>query len=97
MVSVDDETEVEGITLSTVNPNPAISGANFSLTMAQPAHVAIQLFDATGSAVATIASVNLASGNHTFGFDASQYATGVYRLVAQVGSVVLVQPVAIVK
>lgn len=97
VVSVDDETAVEGNILSAVMPNPAMSGANVNLTVAQPSRVSINLVDATGATVATIANLNLASGTHVFGFDASQYATGMYRLVATVGNVVLVQPFAIVK
>jgi len=97
VVSVDEEAAIAGNVLGTVNPNPASSAATVQLTIAQPSRVNIQLVDATGSTVATIAAVNLGAGSHAFGFDASQYATGVYRLVAHVGSVTLVQPVAIVK
>lgn len=97
VVSVDDEAGVDGNVLSAVMPNPAFAGANVNLTLAHPSHTVITLVDATGATVATIASMNLASGTHTFGFDASQFAAGIYRLVASVGNVTLVQPVAIVK
>jgi len=97
VVSVDDESAIAGNVLSYITPHPALGAANFNLTIAQPSRVIVQLVDATGSTVATIASINLAPGVHAFGFDASQYVTGVYRLVAHVGSITLVQPVAIVK
>jgi hypothetical protein len=97
VVSVDDEAGVDGNVLSAVMPNPAMDGANVNLTVTYPSHTVITLVDASGSTVATIASMNLASGTHSFGFDASQYAAGIYRLVATVGNVTLVQPVAIVK
>jgi hypothetical protein len=57
----------------------------------------INLVDATGSIVANIATMNMAAGTHAFGFDASQFSSGIYRMVASVGSVTLVQPVAVVK
>lgn len=97
VVSVDDEAEYAGNVLSSIVPNPAISGANFNLTLAQPSRVVINLVDATGSIVANIATMNMAAGTHAFGFDASQFSSGIYRMVASVGSVTLVQPVAVVK
>ena len=97
VVSVDEDVVTGGNILGAVVPNPSMAGANFTLTMTEPARVVINLVDATGAVVSNIVSMNMASGVHAFGFDASQFSSGIYNLVATVGSVTLVQPVAVVK
>ena len=75
--------------LVSVWPNPTASGATAALELAAPRHVVVEVFDALGRRVATLADRPLAAGRHELPFDTAALPAGVY-FVRWAGSAVAV-------
>lgn len=61
-----------------VAPQPVDGEATIHVSMAEAAHVRLDVLDALGRRVATLADGALAAGDHTLAFDARGLAPGVY-------------------
>jgi len=59
-------------------PNPVGDGTTIRVAMAEAAHVRLDVLDALGRHVATLADGPLAAGDHALAWDASGLAPGVY-------------------
>ena len=65
-------------------PNPFNSSTNIRMTLPQTSDVVLEVYDMIGRRVATLANGSFPGGNHTFTWDASNVASGmyIYRLSA---------------
>jgi hypothetical protein len=61
-------------------PNPFNSSARIRLTLNQPEHVTLSLFDIQGRLVATVMSRTLAEGRHDLTFEGRALPSGLYLL-----------------
>jgi len=91
---VEDGTGVDNVVgrlaFAPASPNPFVDATVFHLSLPQPAQVHVSIFDVTGRLVATIASDELAAGQHALAWDGrnrhgAQAASGVYICHARVG------------
>ncbi len=82
VTAVEDTEEVpQQYDLSEVYPNPFNPQAQFTLTLGQAQHVAIQVFDVLGRQVATLHNGPLAPNTaHQFTFEAAALPSGLYTI-----------------
>lgn len=78
-------------------PNPFNHTTNLTLELAQQDEVQLEIYNIAGRKVATLADGQLEQGRHTFTFDASGLASGVYVVVAQTHTGTLVRNVTLIK
>ncbi|MFV1883593.1 MAG: CHRD domain-containing protein [Balneola sp.] len=66
-------------------PNPFNPSTTISFTLSETGNANLKVFNMLGQEVATLANERLNAGNHTFSFDASSLASGmyIYQLQAQ--------------
>lgn len=78
-----------GIDDVTVYPNPASNQATLRLSLSAASKVNVQVTDALGRVVYTVAGSNLAKGNHSINIPTGEFAAGTYnvRLQTEKGSV----------
>ena len=76
--TVADYKTTGGITGMTVYPNPASGESVISLTIMQETTAKLRLVDITGKEIKAVANQKLSPGQHTFHFDTSALANGVY-------------------
>ena len=79
------------LTLELAGPNPFRDRTALALTLAEPAHVRVEVFDGLGRRVAIIYSGQLGAGAHTLALNSSRWALGfhVVRATSPVGSAAL--------
>jgi plastocyanin len=85
------------ISLDPLFPNPTVESANLRFTLEKPAHVTLQIFDATGKLIATTADEQMGEGFHMLTIDTKQFASGSYQYVLQAGDAVLRREMVVVK
>ena len=95
--SVDEDVRTGGVMISRVAPNPTAEQSTFTVSMLNDAFVSMQLVDATGNIVATIAAQHMAAGDHRFVVDTQLLATGMYSIHSVIGSATHVQSLVVVK
>lgn len=95
--SVDEDVRTGGVMISRVAPNPTTEQSTFTVSMLNDAFVSMQLVDATGNIVATIAAQHMAAGDHRFVVDTQLLATGMYSIHSVIGSATHVQSLVVVK
>ncbi|MCB9357438.1 MAG: T9SS type A sorting domain-containing protein [Calditrichaeota bacterium] len=61
-------------------PNPFNAVATISLNLPETSDVSAEIFNIAGQHVATLVNEKLASGSHTYSWDAGEFGTGVYIL-----------------
>ena len=66
--------------LSQAYPNPFNPQTTFTLSLREPSHVRIAVYDVLGRQVAQLHEGLLSANSHTFSFDASHLASGTYLL-----------------
>jgi len=59
-------------------PNPFNPTTNISFELPEQSEILLEVYDATGRRVTTLASGSFSSGHHTMKFDASNLASGLY-------------------
>ncbi|NBC27944.1 MAG: T9SS type A sorting domain-containing protein [Bacteroidetes bacterium] len=79
-VSVSNETLTvpEGFELAQNYPNPFNPSTNISFNLPQASNVSLTVYNVIGQRVAVLANGVLQSGTHTYQFDASNLASGMY-------------------
>ena len=84
-ISVDEQLVPPGIGLC-VNPSPARNNASISVTLSDPSHCELLVFDINGRLVETLHSGLLPEGENSFTWQASRVQVGVYLLRAATDS-----------
>jgi hypothetical protein len=77
-VSIEDETLASEFKLSQNYPNPFNPTTNISFNLPQASDVSLTIYNVIGQRVAVLANEVLQSGAHTYNFDASSLASGMY-------------------
>jgi hypothetical protein len=95
--SVNEDVHTGGVMISRLAPNPTTEQSTFTVSMLNDAFVSMQLVDATGNIVATIASQHMSAGDHRFVVDTQVLATGMYSIHSVIGSASHVQSLVVVK
>lgn len=100
-VTADEETgsvQPVAFALREAWPNPFNAATSISVTLPRAAVLQLTVYDVTGRQVAQLADGWTGAGEHTFAFDGSELASGVYFVRASVpGEPTLVRKVALVK
>lgn len=82
-------------------PNPTSGRLTVPLTLAAPAEVTVNVYDALGRRVAVLADGEMAEGAHVLRLDARHLASGVYVIQARVdgaaGPVAFVRRLSVVR
>jgi FG-GAP-like repeat/Secretion system C-terminal sorting domain len=87
IVGVDEESASDlpdEYALRSVYPNPFNPTTTISVSLPSPSELDLAVFDVVGQQVATLADSYLKAGSHTFTFDASGLASGMYFVRATV-------------
>lgn len=69
-------------------PNPTGATSTISFSLPAASHARVEMFDAIGNRVATLADRAMPAGSHTLNLDATGIGAGVYVVRVQAGSVV---------
>jgi hypothetical protein len=96
---VDPIISNSGIFSMNAGPNPFVekTTVNYSVSGMSEQHVNIQVIDASGKLVATLVNGMVAPGEYNVDFTASNFASGVYHIVANVAGESLQVPVALTR
>jgi hypothetical protein len=78
-------------------PNPFNSTTSIRLDLLTAGKVTIRIYDLMGREVQSLANANYSAGMHTFTWDGSRFASGLYFVRAQAGEKVQVQKLALLK
>lgn len=97
--SVEPNTSSDGLVSVTVGPNPFSeqTTVRYNVYGNVPQMVRVQLVDALGNTVQTLANTSLAPGGYTVGINAATLAAGTYRVVVNAGTSSTFMPVVVVK
>ncbi len=77
-VGYDNGTTPHEFALEQNYPNPFNPTTKISFTIAKASHVKLDVYNVTGQLVKTIVDQDLSMGNHTYDFDATNLASGIY-------------------
>lgn len=91
MFGTSIETPVRNAFDLAVTPNPAVSAASVTFNLPESSDASVEVYDALGRRVATLANGPLASGEHTLTWDAAQSAPGLYVVRLRAGNAAGVQ------
>lgn len=78
-------------------PNPFNASTNIEFRNPKKEFVSLRIFNISGEEVATIVSVQLSAGYHTFKFNASNLPSGVYLYRLQTGSYTATKKMVVLK
>jgi hypothetical protein len=78
-------------------PNPFNPSTTISFDVSSPMHVTLRVFDILGRSVATLVDEPLTAGSHTAIFDGSNFASGVYVVRLQAGTVAMSSKMVLMK
>ncbi|MCK4980948.1 MAG: M6 family metalloprotease domain-containing protein, partial [Candidatus Delongbacteria bacterium] len=67
-------------------PNPFNPDTNISFTIGEDSNVKINIFNENGALVNTIVSSYIKKGVHSVNWNASEYSTGIYFIIMEVGN-----------
>ncbi len=77
-----------GYQISAVYPNPFNAEAHLQIALPQRAYLSIQLYDALGRRVATLAENSFSAGSHRFRLNGSELASGRYFVRISIPAVI---------
>lgn len=86
-----------GVNDITIYPNPAKDAAHVKFTLTNATHANIQVMDATGRVVSTIADQNLAAGEHTVDISTANLANGLYNVLITTDNGSVTERLSVVK
>ena len=95
-VASEDDVAREALALSN-GPNPFRDATTIRFTLPEATDVALEVYDALGRQVGTLASGPLAAGDHTARWTAADAAAGVYVVRLRAGDVVASHRVLVVR
>ena len=83
--------------LSSAYPNPFNPSTSIGLNMSNEGHVDVKVFDLSGRVVATLLSGNFSAGHHDMKWNASNQASGMYLIRAEIVGDVAIQKILLLK
>lgn len=86
-----------GVTLLQNAPNPAQSTTRFNFSLTADSDVKLSIFSTNGQLVATPVSEKLTAGEHSFNYDCSALAEGIYYYTLTTASGSVTRKLAVVK
>ncbi len=89
--------QLSEFTLGAAYPNPFNPTTSFSVQLPESANLQVTVHDITGRLVATLANGSVNAGAHTFTFDGSGLASGVYFVHAASGAQAATQKLVLMK
>ncbi|MFV1884818.1 MAG: T9SS type A sorting domain-containing protein [Balneola sp.] len=96
-VGTEEEEKPNAFRLSQNYPNPFNPSTNISFNLPSAGQVNLKVYNLLGQEVATLVNDRLNSGSHTFNFDASRLASGVYIYRLQAGENVQTKKMMLIK
>lgn len=78
-------------------PNPFNPSTTILFSLSAANHVTLKVFDLLGREVAELVNNQLQAGSHSINFDASKLSSGTYFYKLQVGNVVQVKKMLLMK
>ena len=84
-------------TVSAAYPNPFNPSTSFSMDLSADMDVTVKVFNLTGQLVDVITEGQLTKGEHTFVWNASNLASGVYFISTHAGNDLNTQKVMLIK
>jgi hypothetical protein len=85
------------INLEQTYPNPANPSTTIGFTLAETAHVSIDIYNTAGQKIDTLADSEFAAGKHTAVWDGAAYAAGVYFCTVRSGGRTVTRKMVLVK
>lgn len=85
-VGTEEEENPDAFRLAQNYPNPFNPSTNISFNLPSSGEVSLKVYNLLGQEVASLVDGRLNSGSHTFTFDASQLASGMYIYRLQAGN-----------
>ncbi|MBS1910391.1 MAG: T9SS type A sorting domain-containing protein [Bacteroidetes bacterium] len=82
--------------ISSIQPNPATTIARVAYTVQTATHVRIELYDARGTHVATVADAQMEAGRHEATISTHELVPGTYFVKLSAGNVVEARPLIVV-
>ena len=95
--SVEEEVETSSLSITGATPNPLRDNTSINYTTPANGNVTVEIFDAIGSKIATLASGFHAAGKHTIDWNASSISNGVYTVRVSNGSLSATQQIVVVR
>ncbi|MEP0545438.1 MAG: YCF48-related protein [Rhodothermales bacterium] len=96
-VAAESDTAPTGFRLSQNAPNPFRDRTTLGFELDRPGDVRLEVFDAAGRRVATLAEGRRAAGSHTVAWDADGLASGVYFARLSAGGSVATRQMTLVR
>lgn len=96
-LGVEEKPEELVLESPVITPNPLINSATLSFTIPRKEDVVIKIYDITGSFVNTLVSDRYNAGKHTLSLNTDNFASGVYFLRMNIGSLSMVRKFVVVK
>ncbi len=93
----DESGKASGQCKVTLWPNPFNPVANVALSLSQAAHVKVDVYNLVGQKIGTVVDANLSAGEHTYSWDGSRFASGIYLLRVQAGEDVQTSKLVLLK
>ncbi len=98
VVSNEEEKSIaDNFSLNQNYPNPFNPTTTISFKLGKTGLASLKVYDVLGREVATLVNGRLAQGEHTFNFDASAFASGVYIYQLKSNGVVLTRKLTLIK
>jgi hypothetical protein len=98
IVGIEDQSELPKVyTLYPAYPNPFNPATTISFDLPKSSKVTLKVFNILGEEVATLVSDRLSAGSHSYKWDASSLASGVYMYRLQAGNYVETKKMVLMK
>jgi hypothetical protein len=98
IVGIEDQSELPKVyTLYPAYPNPFNPATTISFDLPKSSKITLKVFNILGEEVATLVSDRLSAGSHSYKWDASSLASGVYMYRLQAGNYVETKKMVLMK
>ncbi|MBD3234580.1 MAG: MBL fold metallo-hydrolase [candidate division Zixibacteria bacterium] len=87
----------EEVTLQQNYPNPFNASTSIGYSLSKPANVQLIVYNIKGQEIATLIDRFQSSGEYSIGFDASNYASGIYYYRLQAGDKSIIKKMTLIK
>ena len=98
VVSNEEETSIaDNFSLSQNYPNPFNPTTTISFELGKTGLASLKVYDLLGREVATLVNARLVQGEHSFNFDASSFASGIYIYQLKSSGVAITRKLTLIK